>query len=67
MTAYRAYRLDERHRIKSGDWIDATNDADARAQAAELCDDGVTSIELWHAQQKIDEIECPPDEDEKPA
>ena len=63
MTAYRAYRLDERRRIKSGDWIDAMNDADAKAQAAELCEDGVTSIELWQAQRKIDEIECPPDED----
>jgi hypothetical protein len=63
MTAYRAYRLDERHRIKSGDWIDAADDTDAKAQAAELCDDGVTSIELWRAQQKIVEIDCPPDDD----
>ncbi len=63
MTAYRAYRLDSRHRIKSGDWIDAKNDTDAKAQAAELCDDGVTSIELWKAQQKIDEIDCPPDDE----
>jgi len=61
MTAYRAYRLDSRHRIKSGDWLDATNDADAKAQAAELCDDSVTSIELWQAQRKVEEIECPPD------
>lgn len=63
MTAYRAYRLDERRRIKSGDWIDAMNDADAKAQAAELCEDGVTSIELWQAQHKIDEMDCPSDED----
>lgn len=66
MTAYRAYRLDERHRIKSGEWLDATNDADAKVQAADLCEDGVTSIELWQAQTKIDEIDCPPDDD-KPA
>ncbi len=62
MTAYRAYRLDERHRIKTGDWIDANNDADAKAQAAELCEDGVTSVELWQAQKKIDEIDCPDDD-----
>ncbi len=64
MTAYRAYRLDSRHRIKSGDWIDAPNDDAAKAKAAELCEEGVTSIELWQAQQKIDEIDCPPADDE---
>jgi hypothetical protein len=66
MTTYRAYRLDDRHRIKSGEWLDANNDADAKAQAADLCEDGVTSVELWQAQTKIDEIDCPTD-DNKPA
>ncbi len=64
MTAYRAYRLDDRHRIKSGEWLEAANNADAKEQAAELCEDGVTSIELWQAQTKIDEIDCPKDDDE---
>jgi hypothetical protein len=62
MTAYRAYRLDDRHRIKSGEWLDAETDAEAKEQAAELCQDGVASIELWQAQTKIDEIDCPPDD-----
>ena len=66
MTAYRAYRLDDRHRITSGEWLEARSDAEAKAQAAELCEDGVTAIELWQAQNKIDEIDCPPDAD-KPA
>lgn len=64
MTAYRAYRLDSHHRIKTGDWLEANNDADAKAEAAELCDDGVASIELWRAQVKIDEIECHAGDDE---
>jgi hypothetical protein len=61
MTTYRAYQLDRRHRIKSGQWIVADSEGDARSQAAELCEEGVTSIELWQAQTKLDELDCPPD------
>lgn len=49
MTTYRAYRLDDRHRIKSGEWLEAKTDAEVKVQAAELCRDGVASIELWQA------------------
>ena len=62
MTTYRAYQLDQRHRIKAGQWSFAADDAEARNQAAELCEEGVESIELWQAQSKIDEPDCPPEE-----
>ncbi len=61
MTTYRAYQLDQRHRIKSGQWIIAKDDDEARAQASELCEEGVESIELWQAQTKVDELDCPPE------
>lgn len=64
MTTYRAYQLDHRHRIKSGQWIVADNEEDARSQAAGLCEDGVESIELWQAATKVDELDCPPDPDQ---
>ena len=60
MTTYRAYQLDRRHRIKAGRWIIAEDDAEARSQAAELCEDGVEAIELWQAETKLDELDCPP-------
>lgn len=62
MTTYRAYQLDNRHRILTGTWIQAKDDQDAHDQAAELCDDGVEAIELWQAETKVGEIDCPPDE-----
>ena len=61
VTTYRAYQLDSCHRIKSGQWIIAADEGDARTQAAELCEEGVDSIELWQAQTKIDELDCPPE------
>lgn len=67
MTTYRAYQVDARHKIKAGQWIVAKDDEEARAQAAELCDDGVKVIELWQAQTKVDEIDCTPDEPAAPA
>jgi hypothetical protein len=60
MMTYRAYQLDQRHKIRAGEWILAEDDAAAREQAAELCDEGVDSIELWRAQTKVDELDCPP-------
>jgi hypothetical protein len=60
MTTYRAYQLDRRNRIKSGTWIYASSAAEAHDMAAELCEEGVDSIELWQAQTKVDEIDCPP-------
>ena len=65
MTTYRAYQIDHRHKIKAGEWIVAEDDDAALAQAAELCEDGVESIELWQARTKVAELDCPPDPDPK--
>ena len=62
MASYRAYRLDNRHRILSGEWLDADTDAEAKAQAIELCEEGGSAgVELWESTRVVDEIECPDD------
>jgi hypothetical protein len=63
MPAYRAYQLDNRHRILSGQWLEAPNDALAIDQAEELCEEGVPAIELWQSTRLVDEIECADGED----
>jgi hypothetical protein len=58
MTSYRAYRVDRRNRIVNGQWLDAPNDAEAKDQAEELCEEGAPKIELWQAARLVDEIDC---------
>ncbi len=58
MTTYRAYRVDARRHIQSGQWLNADNDAEARDAAAELCDPQTPHIELWQAARLVDEIDC---------
>lgn len=59
MATYRAYRIDERRRIFSAEWLEAPDDEAARAKATEdLCDDGVPAVEIWQAARLVDEIEC---------
>jgi hypothetical protein len=58
MPTYRAYRIDRRNRIVNGQWLEASNDAEAKDQAEELCDEGAPTIELWQATRKVDAIDC---------
>jgi hypothetical protein len=59
MTTYRAYRIDERRRIISADWVEAADDEQAREKAAEdLCDGDTPAVELWQATRLVDEFEC---------
>ena len=58
MTTYRAYRVDRRNRIVNGQWLEASNDAEAVDQAEDLCEEGVPTIELWQATRLVDEIDC---------
>jgi hypothetical protein len=58
MTTYRAYRVDRRHHIVKGEWLEARNDTEAKAQAQELCEEGAPTIELWQAARLVDEIDC---------
>jgi hypothetical protein len=64
MTSYRAYQLDHRRRILSATWVEAANDAEAKAKAAEnLCEEDIPSVELWEATRLVDELECKDSED----
>jgi hypothetical protein len=62
MPTYRAYQLDDRHRIVNGQWLDAPNDAAAVGQAEELCEEGSPGIELWQSTRLVEEIECADDD-----
>jgi hypothetical protein len=61
MATYRAYRLDHRHRIKTGEWLEAPSDEAAVEQAEELCEEGAPIIEIWQSARLVDEIECEED------
>ena len=61
MTTYRAYRVDRHRHIQSAEWLDAPNDAGAKAQAEELCEEGAPTVELWQATRLVEEIECDPE------
>jgi hypothetical protein len=63
MTTYRAFRVDKHREIKSGVWVHARSDADAAAQAEELCEPGAPIVEVWRGDRLVDEIECDDAED----
>lgn len=63
MTIYRAFRVDRRREIKSGVWVRAQSDAEARTQAADLCEEGAPIVEVWRGDRLVDEVECDPDAD----
>jgi hypothetical protein len=58
MPAYRAYRLDNRLRIMSGEWLEAPDDKSAEAEAAELCDEDSVKVEVWQAARKVGQVDC---------
>ncbi len=60
MPTYKAYRLDRKKRFKSGCWLDASTDEQARRKAAQLCEDGAGGVEVFRDSRRIDEIECDP-------
>jgi hypothetical protein len=61
MSTYRAYRIDERRRIRSAEWLEAPDDAAAKEKASDMCDDDSAGVELWQSKRLVDEIECPDD------
>jgi hypothetical protein len=61
MHTYRAYRLDKDKHFKSGCWLDASTDQEAKRQASALCEDGTSGIELWKDSKRLDEVDCDPD------
>jgi hypothetical protein len=64
MTSYRAYQVDGQRRILSAKWVEAANDEEAKAKAADdLCEEDVPVVELWQATRLVDEITCEDDGD----
>ena len=62
MPTYRAYRMDRFHHIRNAEWIQAPDDAQATAQAEDMCEEGAPTIELWQATRLVEEIDCEDDE-----
>lgn len=60
MHTYRAYRLDKKGRFRTGCWIAAATDQEAKRKAADLCEEGTSGIEVWRDSKRIDEIDCEP-------
>ena len=56
--------MDGQRRILSAKWVEAANDEEAKAKAAEdLCEEDVPAVELWQATRLVDEIACEDNED----
>src|SRR5262245_49656978 len=55
---YRVYKLNPAGGIVSGDWIEADDEADARAQAEAQCGRGVPTVELWHGARLVGRFAC---------
>jgi hypothetical protein len=55
---YRVYRLDPAGHIMSGDWIEADNEPQARAEAEALCDEGSPRVELWQGTRRVAVLPC---------
>jgi hypothetical protein len=52
VASYRLYRLDGAGRINAAEWIDASDDHDARSKAREQCGGG--RFELWQRQRVVE-------------
>jgi hypothetical protein len=62
---YRVYKLNARGLIMSGEWIEATSDAEARRLAHALCDEATPTVELWQGPRRVAVLPC--DEDDEAA
>jgi hypothetical protein len=49
---YRLYRLDGAGRISGAEWVDATDDAEARSKALTQCPSGC--YELWERKRLVE-------------
>jgi hypothetical protein len=58
VTSFRVYWLDPAGKIKTGEWIEAADDAEARAKAHELCDHATPTVELWHGRRFVARLPC---------
>lgn len=55
---YRVYRLDSGGKIVTGEWIEASDDAQARNRAHEFCDEATPTVELWQGRRFVGALPC---------
>jgi|SRR5438046_2108914 hypothetical protein len=60
---YRVYPLDVRGKLRGGEWIEATDDEDARHKALILCNEETPAVEIWQGRNLIGAVNCPPRSD----
>lgn len=58
MPHYRAYRLTPDGKIKSGDWFEAPNDAEARETAHGFCNSDTPIVEVWQGVRFVARLPC---------
>jgi hypothetical protein len=58
---YRVYRLDGRGNVRSGEWLDAADDDDARQRARSHCDAGTPAVEVWERARLVGRVDCAPE------
>ena len=56
---YRVYPQDVRGRLRGGEWIEASDDEDARRKALILCNEETPTVEIWQGLQLIGAVNCP--------
>jgi hypothetical protein len=61
---FRVYKLSPAGRITSAEWIEAPDEAQARAKAHALCDQATPAVELWQGANRLAVLPC---EDDKAA
>jgi len=55
---YRVYKLNPAGGIVSGEWLEADDEQQARAQAEAMCGRGVPGVELWEGARLIVRLTC---------
>lgn len=53
MQMFRAYLLDERGKIRLGDWIEASNEGEALARAKDMWREDAPRVEVWLGAEKL--------------
>jgi len=58
MVSYRVYRIDEKGKIRAGEWFDASDDEAAKARAQALCEPGTPGMEVWQGGRLVGKVAC---------
>jgi hypothetical protein len=58
LQSYRLYRLDRLGKVKQGEWIEASDDAEAQRLAREFCGLEFPAIEVWQGRRLVATVHC---------